>query len=186
MSRTHSYATPGTTDAGGGGGSRRILAATLTYSGAPTTRANSAFSAGTGTLPDPAAILPGGVLQSVQYWVTTQIDFTLDLSFVSLGVVNDARVPFYIIVGGIEYIANRSVTISASATFNTTGLQQDINFPRVLETSTIPAVGSTPSMSIRVGEPNYYLQTGTGSVGTSFTVTNLNFDATVQVYYLFE
>lgn len=124
-------------------------------------------------------------MQSVQYWVNTEMDFQLDLAFVSLGIVNDARVPFYITVGDVEYIATRAVTINSSSTFNSTGLQQNINYPRVLETASIPAPGSTPGMSIRIGEPNYYLQTGAGSVGRSFTVTNLAFDATVEVYYLF-
>lgn len=170
----------------GGGGSQRILATTITYSAVPTTRANQAFSAGTGSLPDPAIVLPGGTIQSVQYSVTTRIHFTLNLGFTSLGVVNDARVPFYFTVGGIQYLSSRTVTISSTATSNTTGLQQNINFPMVLETFSIPATGSTPGMSIRIGEPNYYLQVVTGSVGLDFTVTDLLLDATVQVYYLFE
>lgn len=169
-----------------GGGLRRILAATITYTGTPSTRANQVTGTGTGTLPDPETVLPGGTLQSVQYWITTAVDFTLTLAYASLGIVNDARVPFMFTVGGIEYEATRSLSITSSSTGQATGAVNNVNFPRLLETFTLPAAGSTPAFTLRIGEPNYYLQVATGTVGTDFTVTNLNLDATVQVYYIFE
>lgn len=170
-----------------GGGLRRILAATLTYTGTPSTRANQVTATGTGTLPDPAVVLPGGTLKSVQYWVTTAVDYQLALEYTTLGVVNDARVPFFFTVGGIEYQGTRSINITASSNFQNTGLVSNANWARLLETMTIPSVGSTPTFTLRVGEPNYYLQSGaSGSVGVNFEVTNLNLDATVQVYYIFE
>jgi hypothetical protein len=170
---------------GGGGGMQRILATTITYTGTPGARANQITGTGVGVLPDPATVLPGGTLQSVQYWVTTAVDYQLTTAYQTVGVVNDARVPFYFTVGGIEYIGTRSISITASSTFQNTGLVNNANWPRLLETFTLPATGSTPSFTLRVGEPNYYLETGTTVVAQDFIVTNLNLDATVQVYYVF-
>lgn len=177
---------PGGGGGSGGGGSRRILAATITYTGTPGTRANQITGVGSGTLPDPATVLPGGTLQSVQYWVTTAIDVQLEFAYKSVGIVNDARVPFFFNVGGIEYNRTRSITITASSTGQNTGLLSNLNFPGLAETFTLPATGSTPNLTLRIGEPNYYLETGTTVVAENFVVTNLNLDATIQVYYLFE
>ena len=177
---------PSNDGSGSGGGGRRILATTITYTGTPGTRANQITGTGTGTLPDPETVLPGRTLQSVQYWVTTTVDYALTLAYASLGIVNDARVPFMFTVGGIEYEATRSLSITSSSSGQSTGTINNANFPRLLETFTLPAAGSTPAFTLRVGEPNYYLQVSTGSVGTDFNVSGLNLDATVQVYYIFE
>lgn len=184
--RRQSLTAPGGGGGGGGGGSRRILAATITYTGSPTTRPNQVTGTVTGTLPDPATVLPGGVLQSIQYWVANQVDFNISLAYQSLGVLNDAVIPFYFRIDGIEYLATRSVLISASST-GQSATGTNIAFSRIVERdasgSTFP---STPTISLRIGEPNYGLQTGLGSVAQNITYNSLQLDGSMKVYYLFE
>lgn len=184
--RRQSLTAPGGGGGGGGGGSRRILAATLTFTGAPGTRPNQITGTVTGTCPDPATVLPGGTLQSIQYWVSTQVDSNITLQYKSVGAVSDARVPYLFNINGVEYVANQSFNITASSIGQTVPLT-NANLPRIVEQDATGFVFPfTPAVTLRVGEPNYGRETGTTVVAENFLVNSLQLDGTIKVYYLFE
>ena len=190
--RRQSLTAPGGGGGGGGGGSRRILAATITYTGAPGTRPNQVSATVTGTIPNPATVLPGGTLQSIEYVARSLVDYSLQIDYVSLGVLQDARVPFYFnfgcgAAGNMDTMSVVPATISASATQTPlSNTDRGMNANATFNASLISTWGFTPTVTLRVGEPNYGRQDSTGTVGRGITYTSLQLDGTIQVYYLFE
>lgn len=165
---------------------QRVLATTLTFTGTPTTRPNQVTATVTGTCPAPTSVLPGRTLQSVQYWVSPQIDSNITLQYKSVGDVSDARAPYMFNINGIQYTGYQSFTITAASTGQTVNL---INFPlpRIVEQDATGLVFPfAPSVTLRLGEPNYGRETGTTVVAENFLVNSLQLDGTIKVYYLFE
>jgi hypothetical protein len=184
---------PGGGGGSGGSGSRRILAATLTYTGAPGTRTNQITATVTGTLPDPATVLPGGVLQSVEYVAQSLVDYNITLSYLSIGAVNDARVPFQFNfgcggAGGMDTQSVIGLNITTTSTGQTTSAANRVfNANATFDGALISTWGFTPTVTLRVGSANFGLDVNAGSIiSQGITYNSLQLDGTIKVYYLFE
>jgi hypothetical protein len=184
---------PGGGGGGSGSGSRRILAATLTYTGAPGTRTNQISATVTGTLPDPATVLPGGILQSVEYVVQSLVDYNITVSYLSIGSVNDARIPFYFNfgcggAGGMDTQSVIGLNITTTSTGQTTSATNRVfNSNATFDGALISTWGFTPTVTLRVGSANFGLDVNAGSIiSQGITYNSLQLDGTIKVYYLFE
>jgi hypothetical protein len=184
---------PGGGGGSGGGGSRRILAATLTYTGTTGTRTNQVSATVTGTLPDPATVLPGGTLQSVEYVVQSLVDYNISVAYLSTGAVNDARVPFYFNfgcggAGGMDTQSVVGINITSSSTGQTlSAVNRVMNANATFDGDLISTWGFTPTVTLRVGSANFGLEINAGTMITQGIIYNsLQLDGTIKVYYLFE
>jgi hypothetical protein len=192
------YLWNGTTwSAVGGGGSRRILAATLTYTGAVGATPNVLGAVPVGTLPNPSTVLPGGVLQTVQYECEGVVTFSITLRYASIGVANDYRIPinFNWASGSFASLFTESVSYIGGLISSGSTTQTDSGAYASFTTTSFPASAfsawpsSPAAFSCRLGEPNYGLQTniaGDGSVARNITYNSLSWSGTVKVYYLFD
>lgn len=184
------------TSVGGGGGSRRILATTLTYTGAPGTWANEITPAVTGTLPNPATVLPSGVLQSVEYVSRSLLDHSMFLSCTDPGINWTVQIPVFLKFGcggagnmdAMSFIAASFLTSSAGATVsrNLNSTNRVLNSTTTYGAASISSWGFTPFVSLSVSQPLcsdlYYF--GAPVVDT-LTISSLQLDGTIEVYYLF-
>lgn len=196
-SRRQSLTAPGGGGGGGGGGSRRILAATLTYTGAIGATPNALVSVPIGSLPNPSTILPGGVLQTVEYECVATVTYTITLRYANIGVDNDYNIPitFTWTSGGtgsllVTTASNISGSIGAgSSTLTESGSYTSFTTASFPASSFASWPSTPPVFTCRLGEPNYGLQTniaGDGSVARNITYNSLAWTGTVKVYYLFE
>jgi hypothetical protein len=177
---------------GGGGGSKRILATTLTYTGTTSTATNQITATVTGTLPNPTTVLSGGTLQSVEYVAQSLVDYNISITFISTGAVNDARIPFTFGftcggAGSFQSFVQQTISVPSSGTNISTNVNNRVmNANCVYDAALISVWGFTPSVTMRVGEPNYAFMTGLGSVSENIIYNSLQLDGTIKVYYLFE
>lgn len=196
--RRQSLTAPGGGGGGGGGGSRRILAATLTYSGAPASNPADIVCTVTGTLPDPALVLPGGVLQSIEYVSRSLLDTTISTLINDPGVNFSVLLPFVFKFGcggtgvsdatwNIRFLwSSTTPGASQGRTFNATN--RVMNTSVTFDASPISSWGFTPTVSMTCGgmiASQPYSSVG-GPTVVSVTYTALQLDGSIQVYYLFD
>lgn len=183
--------TSATTQAPASGGSRRILAATLTYSGnssAATTK-NTFFPTVTGTLPDPSTVLPGGVIQSIDLDLTETIACNISFSTNAVARNRDFLVSYnhFCYIAGFAKMTEVATavyySIHGSGSTNGGG---DVGFEYSGRIS-IPAgvITAWPDAPFLVMSAGFSM----ADPGTSLTVTWNSFSVssgTIKAYYIFE
>lgn len=197
--RRQSLTAPSGGGGGGGGGSRRILAATITYSGAPASFPSDIVCTVTGTLPDPALVLPGGVLQSIEFVSRSLLDTTISTTVYDPGVNFSVLLPFVFKFGcGGAGVSDATWNIRSLYVSSAPGATIGRNFnstDRVMITSVtfdaspISSWGFTPTVSMTCGgmiASQPYSSAGGGPTVVSVTYTALQLDGSIKVYYLFD
>lgn len=173
----------------GGGGSRRILAATLTFTGvASGTRLNTAVTTVTGTLPDPSTILSGGTLQSITLEIESETDYNFSWALTSTGTDRNMLHQFhYVPTLGTRRLQDLVVGVYVTVTSSSSGGSTNTTNDKHVVSVTIPASAITAypqSVSLRGMVTASLL--GFPDAAMTMTYNSYGLDGTIKVYYLFE
>lgn len=173
-----------------GGGSKRILAATLTYTGsASAAPKNTFFPTVTGSLPDPASVLAGGTLQSIDLEFSESIVCNVTFSTNSVAQNRDYLVTY----NHFCYIAGftKQTEISAPCFYSfhpsgSTGgggdANGDFSGSISIPAGQIASWPDAPFLAISAGLSMAQPDAGLTVTWSSFSVSG----GTIKAYYIFD
>jgi hypothetical protein len=180
---------PGGGGGSGGSGSRRILAATLTFSGlASGTRLNTFNLTATGTLPDPSTVLSGGTLQSICFELESDTDYNFSWTLTATGTDRNMLHQFhYMLSLGTRALQDMLVSAHQTVTSSSSGGSANITNAKHVASVNAPASAVTayPQSVVLRGIITASVL-GFPDAALTMTYNSFGADGTIKVYYLFE